>query len=239
MGRSSINTAVGVPVGTLTVRNPIEGGTLNHEVSASYCHPLELLKIGGGIASLPADLPNDGTGIPGTVGTATMVLSAVPLANGEEYVDLLVAITQGPGIGVVRKITAFDTGTRTATVNRNWTADGDALPDGTSRFVLLLDTFQRAKVHVGAEYADAATSVDAIVRLYSVPKSGQAPRPIRDDRVPLENQGDTTACVHAGYYGSRSHTTDSRGGLGAKVRLVGYTPGSTGVGAVDVLAGVA
>lgn len=236
MGRSSINTAVGVAVGTLAIRNLIEGGTINHEASAAYGHPLNLLKIGGAIASLPAEVPNDGTAIPGTVGAATMVLSGVPVTNGEEYVDLLVAITQGPGIGVVRKISAFDTGTRTATVNRNWTADGDAIPDGTSRFLLLLDTFQFGKVHVAAEYADASTAVDIIMRLYAVPKIGMAPRPIRDDQVSLENQGDTAGCVHAGYYGSRSHTTDSRGGLGAKVRLVGYTAGA---GAMDILAGVA
>ena len=72
-----------------------------------------------------------GTAQAGAAGSITLDASAS--ATGSLYNGQLIAIVGGTGIGQTRRITAYDGGTKIATVDSNWTTN----PASGSKFVIL------------------------------------------------------------------------------------------------------
>jgi hypothetical protein len=107
--------------------------------------------------------PADGTAQGGA--TNTITLAATDTGGTNAYLDRLITIVGGTGIGQSRYITAFNSATKVATVHRPW----DTVPDTTSLYsldpsaaVLVPGTVTAATVQDKTGYALAGAGLDAI-----------------------------------------------------------------------------
>lgn len=90
---------------------------------------------GGSIDGMvPVVLESNGTVITGTAsaGAAATITLAGQSATNDVYNDMYIYITEGTGIGQVRKISDYVGATKVATVESNWTVE----PDNTSVYIV-------------------------------------------------------------------------------------------------------
>ena len=93
-----------------------------------------------------------------------IILDAGASAVDDFYINDIIILESGAGVGQSRHVDSYDGGTKTATVNRDWTTN----PDATTNYVIRFDSTkhvhgfeQEAKNQINAECDTALTDYDA------------------------------------------------------------------------------
>lgn len=210
-------------IGVLTFDDIIESiNAIRGEQFSVYGHPARFVKIASqSSAAAGSEFPDDGSGVAqaGAAGTITLAAGAPSF----DLTGLLVLLISGTGSGQVRRVSAYNTGTKVANVSPNWSVT----PDNTTNYRLLIDVFRMSELHVKTEFQNVAAtdpnmSIIPVLYDYAETSGGLFLRtPVRflDYELSIENLGVTTDPVESGYKLGRTRTTPSRGALGAKIRI--------------------
>lgn len=196
---------------------------LRGEQIALYGHPARFRKIANQFnGSNNTEFPEDGSAVAqsGTSNTVTLAANA----PAYDVSGCLVLLISGTGAGQVRRISSYNTGTKQATVDRNWTVN----PNNTSNYRLLVDCFRMSELHIKSEFENAAAADKQAVlcaMLYDYPETSSdvfARTPMRfpDYLNIVENLDIVTGSEETGYRAGRTRTVPVRGALGAKIILV-------------------
>ena len=160
----------GESIGGVQYDDPVIGTTIKLETFSNHGFPILLFKIGHQLvaANVGKEFPDDGTGILPTAptggGNNTLKLASGVLQTQQATLDprgLLVVIVSGTGVGQVRQITGWTSGTQTITVNSNWTTN----PLAADKYRLLIDCRRRSNVHLTTEYSTAPDASAAAFNL--------------------------------------------------------------------------
>lgn len=241
-------------IGGLLAADPVEGipsgeaTTLREQVSV-YGAPAQPLKIANDLTSAGSLYPLDGSGIlpssPATDGGNTLVLdTGVPTDASLDYVGLLVAILSGSAAGEVRDISGWNSGTKTVTLRAPapqasaWVTG--KVPAAGDRYALLVDCRYLNALHVIPECNATANTLTWAALLCSFPlqtngagavgfRFGWA-APVTT--TPLGFQPGTPYIMETSAYVSQVDTIDTRGFLGAKLRVQALDGGQWSLWAV-------
>lgn len=143
-GQTLSGTTIGA-VTTLTGNTPqtgdayevVNSGTFGNAKLVRSATPANALNVGSSgevdanVITIDGDDPfADGTAQAGASGSITLASGDAGGTNA--YVDRAISIVGGTGYGQSRLITAYNSGTKVATVHRNW----DTTPDNTSQYAI-------------------------------------------------------------------------------------------------------
>ena len=227
----AIPTGSTEPISVLLIDDPIEDITgIKIEQIAAVANSTKLRKIANQTtAAVGTEFPFDDTGVETGGGGSTITLSA-----GAPAIDLtgfLVVTTSGTGALQVRRITAYNTGTKQVTVNRAWTTQ----PISGTTYTILLETFRLSALLLKAEFANVLAtdpSITVTPIFYDVPDySGglfdRAPMryPGLNDIV-IPNLGYAEQPADSTYKLARSRSESCLGSLGAKIRVTQIPSGA-------------
>lgn len=231
MGKSAVDRAVPSggtleKIGVVTFDDIVEqltgANAIKGEQFSLYGHPARFVKIASQSSAVNGtEFPNDGSAVAQSGSTSTITLAAD--APSIDLTGLLVLTISGTGANQCRRITAYNTGTKQATVSPNWTA-----PDNTTNYRVLIDCFRLAELHVKAEFQNAAATapdMQLMAMLYDYPDTSgglftRAPFRFPDYTNIVENLDVVTDSAESTYRMGRTRTTSVRGALGAKVRVI-------------------
>lgn len=214
-------------VGLLKFEDIIDGfsgaNELRGEQIALYGHPARFRKIASQFnGSNNTEFPEDGSGT-AQAGTS----NTITLAAGASAIDLtgmLVLTVSGTGANQVRRISSYNTSSKQATVDRNWSVN----PANGTGYRILIDCFRLSELHVKSEFENgASTDKQAVLCsvLYDYPDTSsdafaRSPMRFPDYLNVVENLDLVTGTEETGYRLGRTRTVPVRGALGAKIILV-------------------
>lgn len=154
--------------------NNIQTGRIFHPVLNGDVHTEKFTWCGNPWQPLPVTDPNgvsaaglyplDGDGVLDAASAGGGTLDATGVPTAVDLTGFVICIVSGTGIGQVRPITSYNTGTRAFTVAPNWTVT----PTGAS-YVVGIDTFGRGQLTVKAELEGSADTVDVHAVLFGFP----------------------------------------------------------------------
>lgn len=234
--------------GVVQAKEPVEDwDDTKREQFALYGSPTCLHKIAWQVSAGGSEYPYDGATptLPSdhgaADGNATLKLPADVLqtigTSGLVPGGLLVTFLDGPAVGRVRRIIS-NSGV-TMTVNRNW-ATAEGVPATGNTFRLLYDLRWMNQFFLTAAYSTSTNVADVIPLLYAWPftlvgavaKAGRFP----DQIAQIPNLGFQPAALdnyETSYYAGGTYSIETRGAMGAKVRVNAISAGN-----VSLIAGV-
>ena len=200
------------------IDNPLVPAETNQRVQGviEVGLPLVFRKIAATVTDVNRDYPYDGSDPTVQAATSSTVDAHSSLPNlGTEYVGMYVAIVAGTGAGQLRRISGYADANKRFTVTPNWSTT----PDGTSKYRVLIPCWGYNRIHVKAEFQNAAATTakcTVALKLFGDPPSVVGYDTPRD--IPNLDINDSDN-LESGFRHGRLHTVESRGAAGAKVRL--------------------
>jgi hypothetical protein len=228
------------------LEEPIHGWTnVKREQFSQYGSPATPIKLAYQVGNTNEgeEFPDDGTGIlpsnPAITDGTTLQLASDVLQSQETTLDptgLLVVIRTGSeAIGEIRQITGWnDAPNQIVNVNRGW--DTGAVPQAAATYWLLLDLDWLTHMHYFVEYSENTGTATWLPILFSWPYAPDVDGVAFAPRVPWRaadmsyappNFGFTQDPQETGYYQGGSYSQETKGFVGAKLRLVTLAAGLT------------